>query len=152
MQYIILKSTSLLCAALALSACATQISHGNKCAADTSIGEKVKIGKTREMEILKTLGSPSIIEDSFGPRTFFYIQQKFKSRPITIPHLINQDVLEIAFNQNHVVKSVKYYDINDANEVQYCQDKIVVKANEMGIFEQLIKNIGRFKKPSNQYR
>lgn len=104
---------------------------------------KIKVGMDNELDVLALLGSPTTISN-FGPDTFFYIQRKTSSKLFFDPKLIYQNILEITFDDNHIINSIKEYQMKDSKNIKYDDGKVEFKGNELGIVEQFSKNIGRF--------
>lgn len=111
---------------------------------DTKIAN-IKPHKTSEIEILKEFGSPTTISN-FGPDTFFYISRKVQYGIISNSKLIDQRVLAIAFDKNHIVQSVEQYSMKDVKNIKESDDKVEFKGNELGLIEQFSRNIGKFNK------
>jgi outer membrane protein assembly factor BamE (lipoprotein component of BamABCDE complex) len=110
---------------------------------ERKIGE-IKVGHTGEIEVLKILGSPSTMSN-FGPDTFFYIQNCIEEKGFYRPVLVAQKVVAIEFDDGHVVRSVKQYELKDSVIVPYDKNaSVYIKANELKIIDQLKRNVGRF--------
>ena len=103
----------------------------------------IKPGKTNEIEVLKSLGSPSSMSN-FGEDTFYYMQRLTERKAFFRPKLVNQRIVTITFDENHVVKAVNHYDINHSQKLIYDRETTVIKGNEMKVIEQLVRNFGRF--------
>ena len=136
-----------------LSSCSKkEYIHGfsfNDLEKESEIIAKIKTQKTDELEVMNLLGSPTITSD-FGKRTFFYIQSKFSEKMFFKPKLVDQKVLEISFNNRHIVSDLKFYDINDTKYVEYDKKTTFIQNNKMSVIEQFTKNIGRFNTPSGK--
>lgn len=147
MSFVVLFSVCTL-----LSACSTRVEDCGYSFGDLGDAEKkiasIKVGRTGEIEVLQLLGSPSTISN-FGQDKFFYIESKMAQEAFYRPRLLQQKVLEISFD-NHVVTSIKRYDVRDAKFVVYDEQDIYIKANKLGVVEQLLKNFGRFNAKQGQ--
>ncbi|CAL7960590.1 putative SmpA / OmlA family protein [Alphaproteobacteria bacterium] len=111
-----------------------------------SVLSGVRVGSTNELEVLQVFGSPGFMS-SFGTRTFFYVSNKVEHKPILKPAVIEQYILAISFDAQHIVTQVKIYNLGDAKNIEYCPYETGIKGNKLGIMEQFTKNIGRFGKP-----
>lgn len=140
---LLLVATCLLC-----SGCSTKTQlHGynynyNKAGRANTITPNI----TKKSEVLATLGSPTIASETITPKTFVYIQQKFKYTVASLPETVDQRVVEIRFNDADVVSSMREYKMNSYQKVPYLEQQIKVEGNKLSIIEQFSKNIGRFEK------
>ncbi len=116
---------------------------------DDEIIERVKPSKTGEIDVLKLLGSPTTLSD-YGDRTFFYIWSDEVVWGPSKPRVVNQKILAVSFNENHIVRAVKFYDIRDAKNIECVSDRTKIKGKKIGIIEQFIQNIGRFNNTSKR--
>ncbi|MEM7595737.1 MAG: hypothetical protein AAF383_30265, partial [Cyanobacteria bacterium P01_A01_bin.83] len=60
-----------------------------------------------------------------------------------------QRVLAIEFNKNTgVIENIQEYDQNNINEIAFYNDRTVTRGHTIGVFEQLIGNLGKFNSSS----
>lgn len=108
----------------------------------------VKLQSTSE-DVNRILGTPTVTSD-FGPKTFFYMGAKYDKIAFFDPKLIEQKIIAISFNNNDVVSDIRFYGTEDSRMVVFSKDSIVIKGNEVSLFRQLFRNLGRFNRsPSN---
>jgi len=105
----------------------------------------IKVGTTTKEEALKALGSPSS-ESSFGPKTWYYVSSIRKTHSILAPEIIDQHVIEIAFDAGGVVSEVKQYSLQDGKNIEIASRVTPSEGQQLGFFEQIFANLGRFNK------
>jgi outer membrane protein assembly factor BamE (lipoprotein component of BamABCDE complex) len=131
---------------LIMTSCINTITRGHL-KEDEAVAS-VKVGTTTKDEALKLLGSPSS-ESSFGPTTWYYVSSIKQSRSIMKPEIIDQHVTEIAFDSSGVVSSLKEYSLKDSKDVEIATRTTPSEGQELGFFEQLLGNLGRFNDNNN---
>jgi hypothetical protein len=57
--------------------------------------------------------------------------------------------VEIAFDANDVVSSVKQYSLADSKNIQIAERTTPTEGQHLGFFEQIFANLGRFNKDTN---
>lgn len=124
-----------------LIACATETTGGHL--KEDELLSSVKIGATSKDEVAKLLGYPSS-ESSFGPSTWYYISTTHRNRSVFATKVVDQRVLEIAFNNAGTVASIKQYALADGKNVQIATDTTPTEGQKLGFFEQILGNLGRF--------
>ncbi len=127
--------------ALLLISCATTVPRGHL-KEDESLAA-IKIGVTTRDEVQKLLGSPSS-ESTFGPATWYYVSSIHQTRSILPVKVIDQHVIEIAFNDGGVVTALRQYALADGKEVEIASDTTPTEGQKLGFFEQILSNLGRF--------
>ena len=104
----------------------------------------IKIGVTSEEDILGMLGSPTIISN-YGPDTFLYIESHSTVHYFTRPTVYEQLILEIVFDADHIVRSVRKYNMSDYNDkVVYDRDIEAGDWDDVKLYKQIVRNIGRY--------
>ncbi len=129
-----------------LIACATKVPSGHL-KEDESLSS-VKIGSTSKDDVAKLLGSPSS-ESTFGPPTWYYVSSMHENRSILPTKVIDQHVIEIAFDTGGTVTSVKEYTLADGKNVEVATDTTPTEGQKLGFFEQIFSNLGRFNNTDN---
>ena len=105
--------------------------------------QEVKISHTTEQNIINRLGRPTT-QSIFGPKTYFYMEQKYQQFGFWKPRLIEQMITAFEFDSRNFLVKIGYYHISDARNIQYDHDHILIKGNKMPILEQLIGNVGKY--------
>lgn len=129
--------------ALLIVACSTPVSHGY--VHDEEAIKAIKPGVTTKDEVQQSLGSPSS-ESSFGLITWYYISSVKNTRSLLPPKVTEQNVTEIAFDGGGVVSSVKDYTLADGKKVDVVKRITPTEGQQLGFFEQILGNLGRFNK------
>lgn len=148
------RSRPLICAlgcafllALTLSACEHRIDNLGYMPDPDDLA-RIKPGLQGRDEVREILGSPS----SEGPLAdaddrWYYISKKTSSVAFFKPDVLDQKVLEIDFDKNGIVTEVRNYTLKDGEEIDPVTRKTPSPGRELGFFEQLIGNLGRFNSP-----
>ena len=129
--------------ALLAAACVNTVTHGHL-KEDESLAS-IKVGSTTKAEALKALGSPSS-ESNFGPLTWYYVSSIKQNRSLFAPEITDQRVVEVGFNDQGVVASIKQYSLSDSKKIEVAQRTTPAEGQSLGFFEQLMGNLGRFNK------
>ncbi len=103
-------------------------------------------GATNKQEVLSLLGSPSTAS-SFGDDAWYYISSRRESVAFFRPEVEEQHVTRIQFDASGVVKEVTRFDGKDSRELALAEDITPTEGQEIGLWEQLLGNFGRFNKP-----
>jgi outer membrane protein assembly factor BamE (lipoprotein component of BamABCDE complex) len=103
--------------------------------------EQVQVGAPRE-QVLLTLGTPTTTAD-FGGEVFYYISQK-TNRPIAFlnPHVVDQTVLAIYFDQNSQVQSIANYGMEDGRIVDLVSRTTPTGGKDFSFLSQLFAATG----------
>lgn len=133
-------------AMLFIASCTNTVNRGHL--KEDEAMARIKVGITTENQVRQELGSPSS-ESSFGPKTWYYVSSIYQNRAILAPRVIDQHTTEIAFNEEHVVSSIKEYSLADSKDVQIEQRITPSEGQHLGFFEQVFSNLGRFNKDKN---
>lgn len=133
--------------ALSLSACQHTINDRGYMPDPDDLA-RIKPGVQGRDEVREILGSPS----SQGPLAdaddrWFYISRKTSTVAFFKPDVLDQKVLEIDFDKNGIVSEVRNYTLKDGEQIDPVTRKTPSPGRELGFFEQLIGNIGRFNSP-----
>jgi len=110
---------------------------------------QVETGTTTKDELLELLGSPSSISTfPESGEAWYYIGRETEHYAFLEKDVLQQNVVVIEFDENEVVKEVKKYDKDDAQEVDIVERTTPTGGNELGFFEQIFGNFGRFNPPT----
>lgn len=115
---------------------------------DIDLKEAVVVGTTTKDQVKDKLGSPSS-QSTFGDEAWYYISDRKEAVGFLKPEITDQHVVRIQFNSAGVVSEVKQYSKDDAKDFAIAKRTTPTEGHELGFFEQLIGNIGRFNKPSD---
>lgn len=133
----------------ALTACEmTQENKGYRL--DPEMLAKVEPGTGNKDSVLEALGSPSSISTFPGEGdAWYYISRKTEHFAFLDKKVLEQNVVVIKFDANEVVEAIKKYDKEDGKEVTIVDRTTPTGGNELGFFEQIFGNFGRFNPAAN---
>ncbi|MFB9355244.1 outer membrane protein assembly factor BamE [Sneathiella chinensis] len=111
---------------------------------------KVEKGISDKDGVLAALGSPSSIS-TFPEQgeAWYYISRKTEHIAFLEKDVIEQNVIVIKFDENEVVTDIKNYSKEDGREIDMVDRTTPTGGNELGFFEQLFGNFGRFNPNAN---
>ncbi|MCG8490495.1 MAG: outer membrane protein assembly factor BamE [Sneathiellales bacterium] len=133
----------------ALTACEmTQENRGYRL--DPEMLAKVEPGVGDKDSVLEALGSPSSVS-TFPDEgeAWYYISRKTEHFAFLDKKVLEQNVVVIKFDANEVVEAIKKYDKEDGKEVTIVDRTTPTGGNELGFFEQIFGNFGRFNPGAN---
>ena len=129
---------------LALAACTTANpidQRGNLPEADKLA--QIKPGTTTAQTVTQLLGSPSAV-DVFDANVWLYISQKTRPVALREPILLDQQVVQIRFDDKGIVQDVLHRSLADSEKVAPNPNATPAPGREFTFLEQLIGNFGRF--------
>lgn len=106
-------------------------------------------GQSTKEDIEALLGSPSTTS-TFGPETWFYISTTKERVGVFEAEVIKQRVLGILFDESGVVQEYAQYTLKDGKPVDVVQKTTPTEGHSLGVFEQLLGNVGRFNSPGGR--
>ena len=134
-----------LTATLALGACQRHINDLGY-VPDPDQTARIKVGLQGRDEVREILGSPSSAS-TFTDDKWYYISKKIEWEAFFTPDTLDQKVLEVDFDKDGIVSEVRNYTLKDGEEIDPVARKTPSPGRELGFFEQLIGNIGKFNSP-----
>ena len=139
-----LRSGFIILALATLAACSGRVdTHGNQVQPEDVA--TITPGEATRSTVLDRLGSPSS-HSLFPPETWFYFSETTETTAFLAPEISNRLVVKIVFDEAGVVNDVQMLDETAAEEVQPADGKTPTAGNSLGLFEQLLSNLGRFNK------
>lgn len=137
----------LLLAAGALSACESITQVTNRGYVETApIAEKITVGETSKTDVQRLLGSPSTVS-TYPPETWYYISRETETVGFFAPELTGQDVAQIQFDEYGYVSKLENFGVDKAQDMQYVDRETPTEGRSLGVFEQLLGNVGKFNTP-----
>ena len=128
--------------ATSLPGCAARIDQrGN--APDPDDVLAIQPGVDDKAKVFQLLGSPSTA-GTFDDKIWYYISKRTATLAFLDPAVLDQEVLEIKFDDGGVVKDMKLYGIEDGKIIDPVSRITPTGGQEMTLLKQLIGNIGRF--------
>ncbi len=129
--------------AAAVSGCgATENTRGNLPLAEAI--DEIKAGQQSRRQIIRILGSPSTTGTFEKQEVWYYIGEKTETLAFFKPTIIERKILMIKFNKLGQVAEVKHYNAADGKPITMVKRITPTKGKELGFFEQIIGNVGRF--------
>ena len=95
------------------------------------------VGSSRE-QVLLSLGTPSATA-TFDNEVFYYISQKRKrSAAFMKPKIVEQSVLAVYFDKNHVVERVADYGLKDGHVFEFITQTTPTGGKDQAFLEQVL--------------
>lgn len=108
----------------------------------------IEPGQSDKDDVLELMGSPSNMATfQRSGDVWYYISRKTERLAFLDSETISQNVLVIRFDETDTVTGVKKYDKEDGRDIAFVERKTETKGKELGLFEQLFGNLGRFNTP-----
>ena len=139
-------SALVLAAALALGACQRHIDDLGY-VPDPDEVARIKPGLQGRDEVREILGSPSSAS-TFTDDRWYYISKKVEWVAFFTPDVLDQKVIEVDFDKDGMVTEVRNYTLKDGEQIDPVARKTPSPGRELGFWEQLIGNIGKFNSPA----
>lgn len=134
--------------AVGVAGCSSRLANRGNHVDPEKIAE-ITAGKQTREEVSEILGSPSSMTP-FGSDTWYYISKRTETFAFFNPEVVARQVLIIKFGADKKVASVNVIGLEDGDDVQMVQRTTPTHGNEMTIIEQVVGNLGRFKKKQQQ--
>jgi len=137
-----LKRLALLGAALLLASCSglrDQVGY----LADPVLVSNIAPDIDNRQSVEATLGRPSVA-GTFDQSVYYYVTRETEQFAFFTPKPTEHKVMAVYFDDRDNVDRVEYFGIQDIASVDLQGDKTPTRGREMGFFEQLFGNIGRF--------
>lgn len=133
---------ALLAGLMTLACCANPVEQrGNR--PDPDKLAQIKPGVSTKATVTQLLGSPSSTA-AFDDNTWYYISQRTRSVPFSMPKLLDQQVVSIDFDTKGIVRDVNHKTMADAEAITPNPNATPAPGREFTVLEQLIGNFGRF--------
>lgn len=129
----------------ALVACAPTVDIAGYVPNETMIAEIVP-GETTRETVLTVLGSPSSTA-TFDTDSWYYISRTTETLAFFDATVLDQTVLAVDFDEVGVVTGLRRYTLDDARDIVPADGRTPTRGRELGLLEQLIGNIGRYRPP-----
>jgi outer membrane protein assembly factor BamE (lipoprotein component of BamABCDE complex) len=129
-------------AASFLTACVPAVDYRGNLPDEQAISQ-IKPGTTDRESVRSLLGSPTSAA-TFDDQTWYYISKKTETVAFMPPKVLDQQVLRVTFRPDGIVRDVDRWGPNQAREVQPAERVTPTAGHNLGFFEQLFGNLGRF--------
>ncbi|MGE0713869.1 MAG: outer membrane protein assembly factor BamE [Alphaproteobacteria bacterium] len=142
------KALAIIALAAAAGACTPIVSqHGNL--VDVDKLTEIKPGATGKAEVQRLLGSPSALS-TFNDRTWYYVSRRTAQVAFFAPRTEDQESVAIDFDAQGTVTGVRQFDLRDGRAVEPVARQTPSVGKELGFFEQLVGNLGKFNTSSRR--
>jgi outer membrane protein assembly factor BamE (lipoprotein component of BamABCDE complex) len=133
---------------LAVSGCATKLANRGNHIEATTLAE-IAPGKQSREEVAELLGSPSSVT-TFGDDTWYYISNRTETFAFFKPEVLERQVVKIKFGADGKVSKIDTLALDDGKNVDLVARTTPTHGTEMTVLEQVVGNLGRFKKKNQQ--
>lgn len=130
---------------LAVAGCETIVDQRGFAATPGSL-EKLEIETQSREDVVRLIGSPSTVA-TFNPNVWYYISQKQEYYAFFKPTMLQQNVIQLNFNDAGRLTAIKNYDLADSREIDMVSRITPTAGKEITVLEQIMGNVGRFTGP-----
>jgi outer membrane protein assembly factor BamE (lipoprotein component of BamABCDE complex) len=108
--------------------------------------EKLEVSSQSREDVVRLIGSPSAVS-TFNPNVWYYISQKQETWAFLKPVMLDQDVLQLSFNESGRLQAMKKYNLADGRDIDMVSRITPTAGKELTVLEQIMGNVGRFSGP-----
>ncbi len=110
---------------------------------DQRVISAIRPGVDNRTSVKAALGNPSV-PGMFNENRWYYVSRTTESLAFFDPDVLKQEVVAINFDDRGYVTGVSKIGLDAAREIHPVGGKTPTRGRELGFFEQLFGNIGRF--------
>jgi outer membrane protein assembly factor BamE (lipoprotein component of BamABCDE complex) len=133
---------------LAVAGCETIVDQRGFAATPGSV-EKLEIEKQSREDVVRLIGSPSTV-GTFNPNVWYYISQKQEYYAFFKPTMLEQNVMQLSFNESGRLTTIKKYELADSKDIDMVSRITPTAGKEITVLEQIMGNVGRFSGPRQE--
>ena len=133
--------------ALVLAGCAPMIDQRGNLPDETKLAT-IKPGVTTKDTVSQLLGTPSSVS-TFNDKTWYYISRRTEQTAFFAPDVVDQQVVSVGFDDSGIVRDIERHGLADGRPIEPSPRVTPSAGRELGFFEQLIGNLGRFNTEGN---
>lgn len=133
---------------LAVAGCESIVDQRGFAATPGSV-EKLETDTQSREDVVRLIGSPSAVA-TFNPNVWYYISQKQEYYAFFKPAMLEQNVMQLTFNDSGRLTAIKKYDLGDAKDIQMVSRITPTAGKEITVLEQIMGNVGRFSGPRQE--
>lgn len=111
--------------------------------------EKLEVGAQSREDVVRLIGSPSAVA-TFNPNVWYYISQKQETWAFLKPVMLEQNVMQLSFNDTGRLQAIKKYDLKDGRDIEMVSRITPTAGKELTVLEQILGNVGRFSGPRQE--
>ena len=102
---------------------------------------EVQVGASNRDDVELILGSPSSVA-AFDSDVWYYISNKTEQIAFFKPDLLDQQVLEIHFDEAGTVSEIRHLDQSAGEEVELVERETPTRGKELTIIRQMLSTLG----------
>jgi len=110
---------------------------------DERVMNAIRPGVDNQSSVRAVLGTPSV-PGLFEENRWYYVSRTTEQLAFFDPEILEQEVVAISFDKAGYVTSVDRIGLDQARNVNPVSDKTPTRGRELGFWEQIFGNIGRF--------
>ena len=133
---------------LAVAGCETIVDTRGFAATPGSL-EKLETGTQSREDVVRLIGSPSTVA-TFNPNVWYYITQKQEYYAFFRPTMLEQNVIQLSFNESGRLTAIKKYELSDSRDIAMVSRITPTAGKEITVLEQIMGNVGRFSGPRQE--
>jgi outer membrane protein assembly factor BamE (lipoprotein component of BamABCDE complex) len=133
---------------LAVAGCESIVDQRGFAATPGSV-EKLEVDTQSREDVVRLIGSPSAVA-TFNPNVWYYISQKQEYYAFFKPTMLQQDVIQLSFNESGRLTTIKRYGLSDSRDIEMVSRITPTAGKEMTVLEQIMGNVGRFSGPRQE--
>jgi outer membrane protein assembly factor BamE (lipoprotein component of BamABCDE complex) len=111
--------------------------------------EKLEVDTQSREDVVRLIGSPSTVA-TFNPNVWYYISQKQEYYAFFRPTMLEQNVMQLNFNESGRLTALKKYDLSEARDIDMVSRITPTAGKEITVLEQIMGNVGRFSGPRQE--
>lgn len=105
--------------------------------------QAIQPGVDDQASVKAMLGTPSVTA-TFTDKRWYYVSRTTEQLAFFKPEVLEQQIVMVAFDDSGVVQDVRNIDLAEAEKVDPVNDETPTRGRELGFWEQIFGNIGRF--------
>ena len=111
---------------------------------DLSDNDFLQEGITNKENVLKAMGSPTVVSDLSADETWIYYAEDVRNFLFFLPDVVSRTIVAISFDEDNTVKELQK--INLAQEdrgMNFVSDYTQVNTRKTGLFKSFFSNVGQ---------
>lgn len=103
--------------------------------------EEIQVGASNRDDVELILGSPSSVA-AFDSNVWYYISNKTEQIAFFHPKLLDQQVLEVHFDDSGTVSEVRHIDQAAGTEVELVERETPTRGKDLTVIRQMLSTLG----------
>ena len=103
--------------------------------------KSLEVGKDKRKTVINILGSPSFIGE-YNDNSIYYAKIDSKQIAFLKPDIVNQNILQIEFDNNNTLKNIYLFNKDDGVDISMSDLETKTTGKKIGLVEQLLGNLG----------